>query len=283
MFITYYRLAKPGIIRGNAVTATAGFFLAAQSHFNFALFVAMLAGLSLVIASGCVFNNYIDRGIDKKMARTRQRALVSGAISGRAALLYASLLGVLGTAILGYFTNLLTMFITLTGFVFYVVIYGYWKRKSVHGTLVGSVSGAVPPVVGYTAVSGQLDWAALILFLILVLWQMPHFYAIALYRSKDYAAASIPVLPVKKGVLTTKIQILLYIALFTVAASTLSIFGYASHGYLAVAIVLGVSWLGLGLRGFRAADTNRWAHTMFFYSLIVITVLCTAISVDALV
>lgn len=282
MLKAYYLLTKPGIIRGNALTAAAGFFLAAQADFKFGLLLATLSGLSLIIASACVFNNYIDRGIDKKMIRTHKRALVSGTISGPRALLFASVLGLTGVLLLICFTNALTLGVALTGFVFYVAIYGIYKRRSVHGTLVGSISGAIPPVVGYTAVSNHLDGAALILFIILVCWQMPHFYAIALYRSTDYAKAGIPVLPLIHGLRATRLQILGYITVFTVAAVSLSLFNYLSPGYGVVAVLLGISWFTVGVRGFKVQNIDRWARRMFRYSLLVITLLCAAIAVDSI-
>ncbi|MBA3757677.1 protoheme IX farnesyltransferase [Candidatus Saccharibacteria bacterium] len=281
MLKPYYLLAKPGIIRGNAITATAGFFLASKGNIDFSLYIAMLGGLSLTIASACVFNNYIDRDIDSKMARTKKRALVSGTISVTSALIYALILGIIGAALLALFINLITLAIALIGLFFYVVAYGYFKRHSVYGTLVGSISGAVPPVVGYTSVSGSIDLAAAILFLILVMWQMPHFFAIAIYRFKDYRTAGIPVLPVKKGLLNTKINMFVYIVAFIFTCLALGIFGYTGFTYLLVVLALGFFWLRLGLQGFGAADDRAWAKKMFKSSLLVITLLSLTISLDA--
>ena len=278
---TYYGLTKPGIIRGNAVAAAAGFFLASRGQIHFEVFTAMIVGLSLVIASACVFNNYIDRGIDAKMARTNQRALVQGLLSVRAALSFAIVIGLTGAALLGLFTNLLTLSLALFGFFAYVVLYGVWKRRSVHGTVVGSISGALPPVIGYTAVTGRLDAGAGVLFLILVFWQMPHFYAIAIYRLGDYASANLPVLPGRQGIRATKIQMLVYIMAFILAAVSLNVLGYAGMTYLVVSLLLGLAWLALSLRGFMADGDSLWAHQMFRFSLIVITGLCLVLSLDA--
>ena len=217
MIKDYYSLTKPGIIRGNLITAAAGFFLASKDIVDMKLLLAMLVGTSLVIASGCVLNNYLDISIDKQMARTKKRALVTGTITSKNALIFATILGLSGEIILLIFTNLLTALIGLFGLFVYVIVYGAAKRRSTHGTLVGSLSGAVPPVAGYTAVTGSLDWAALTLFLILVCWQMPHFYAIAIYRYNEYKAAGLPMLPIVKGIRATKLQILNY-CLFFVAA-----------------------------------------------------------------
>ncbi len=240
----------------------------------------MTGGLALVIASACVFNNFIDRDIDKLMARTSQRALVRGAITGRSALSFGTFLGLAGAGLLIYFTNWLTTVIALGGWVAYVVAYGYWKRRSSYGTVVGSLSGAVPPVVGYCAVTGRLDAAALILFLILVMWQMPHFYAIAIFRLQDYQAAKIPVLPAVLGIDATKITMLAYIVGFILAASLLTWLGYAGYSYLVIIIALGLGWFWLGASGLKTIADIRWAKRMFACSLIVLLGFSLTISLE---
>jgi len=280
LFRTYYQLTKPGIIRGNAVPAIAGFFLASRGDVSYWLLLETLLGISLVIASACVYNNYIDREIDRKMARTKNRALVTGAISKRSALAYATVLGLIGFIVLAAYTNWLTVIGGVIGLFFYVVVYGYAKRKSVHGTLVGSISGAMPPVAGYIAVSDHLDAAAITLFLILVFWQMPHFYAIATYRRNDYKAAGLPVLPVVKGIEIAKRDILLYILAFGVAAVSLSFFAHTGPLYFIVAIGLTLFWFMSGFHGFGANDDNSWARKMFGISLLVMLVLCIFISLS---
>ncbi len=275
----YYLLTKPGIIRGNVITAIAGFCLASRGTINFGLLLTALGGLILVIASACVCNNYLDRHIDAKMVRTKRRALASGTVSAHGAILYAGILGILGVVLLLQ-TNYAATVVALIGFASYVILYSYWKRRSAYGTLVGSISGATPPVIGYTAVSGQLDMAALLLFLILVVWQMPHFYAIALYRLHDYQSAGIPVLPAVKGRRTTQRRILAYVAAFIIIAPLLTVFGYTGLTVAAVAVLLGVYWLWLGLQGFKAADIAGWARRMFVFSLIVISALSLVIAAD---
>jgi heme o synthase len=277
----YYRLTKPGIVYGNDLTAGGGFLLASRHHIDIGLLAAMLAGLSLVIASACVFNNYIDRDLDKKMSRTKNRALVSGSISRQNALIFASLLGVGGSIILGFLTNLLTLTVALAALFAYVVLYGIGKRKTVHGTLIGTISGAAPPVVGYAAAKGHLDGAALILYLILVCWQMPHFYAIAMYRLSDYKAAGLPVLPAVKGLRRTKLEILIYTFLFVLSVIALSVSGYTGLVFLIVMAGLGLYWLWRGLAGFNAKNDTRWARQMFGLSLIVLLSLSLMLAVGA--
>ena len=269
MLKSYYYLTKPGIIYGNLITAAAGFLLAAKLNVDWWLLVALLGGTAGVIGSACVFNNYLDRGIDSRMARTKKRALVSGKIRPRAALIYGSALGIIGFLVLGVFTNWLVFAIEFTAFVFYVAIYGWAKRNTSMSTLIGSMPGAAPPVAGYCAVTNHLDGGALILFLILVFWQMPHFYGIALYRYKDYKAAKLPVMSVSHGFLSTKIQALGYIIAFLAAVASLKIFGYAGSAYLVVIGLLGLAWVGLGLRNFNSGDDSRWGRQIFLFSLIV--------------
>lgn len=281
MLKTYYMLTKPGIIMGNVITMAAGFALASQGRFDYLLFLETLLGLGFVIASAGVFNSYLDRAADAKMSRTKDRPLVKGTISSQSALLFATLLGLIGVSILGVFTNLLTVFVAFTGFFVYLVLYAFWKYRSFYGTLVGSVAGAVPPVVGYCAVSNRFDMGAFILFMILLLWQMPHFFAIAIYHIKDYSAASIPVLPIQRGVPATKVQMLFYIVAFTGTAFMLTFLGYTGSVYLIITALLGISWFTLCAFGFNSSNDIQWARKMFIYSLVVIMTLCVTIAFDS--
>lgn len=269
--INYLLLTKPGIILGNLVTLTAGFLLASKGEMLYGLFLATLLGLALIIASACVFNNYIDRQVDQKMQRTKNRPLASGLVSAFHALLFATLLGITGGLILFLYTNLLTLIVASIGFFVYVVLYSLWKCHTIYGTAIGSIAGAIPPVVGYCAVSDRLDTGAFLLFAMLVFWQMPHFFAIALYHFDDYTAANIPVLPIKKGVLRTKIHMTLYIFGFILAATLLTVFHYTGFLYLFVTAILGLTWLGICLKGFKSNGDRLWGRQMFLFSLVLIT------------
>lgn len=279
---TYYMLTKPGIILGNAITTAGGFALASRGHINLWLFLITLLGLSLIVASAGVFNNYIDRYADAKMARTRNRPLVKGTVSSVKALVFATALGIAGAAILGVYTNLLTVAVALAGFFIYLVLYAFMKYRSFYGTLVGSLAGGIPPIVGYCAVSNQLDTGAFLIFMILVLWQMPHFFAIAIYRMDDYAAASIPVLPVEKGTRVTKIHMFFYIIAFIGTAVMLTTTGYMGMTYGLITASLGLVWLGLCAKGFYVEQKQDrvWAYQMFLCSLVVIMTLCIIIPFD---
>jgi protoheme IX farnesyltransferase len=256
--------------------------MAARGQVQPGVFLAMLAGLSLIMASSCIFNNYLDRGIDAKMQRTKYRSLASGTIQARTALIFATVLAVVGALILGFFTTPLALCIALIGMFAYVVVYGIAKRRSVHGTVVGSISGAVPPVVGYVAVTGRMDLGAWLLFLILVLWQMPHFYAIAIFRRDDYAAAHIPVLPIVSGIAKTKLQMFSYIIAFILATSLLTVFHYTGYVYLAVMLIVGLAWLRRSMRGFHAKDNVLWARRLFRFSLLVLLAWSVMISIGPL-
>ncbi|WP_016587868.1 heme o synthase, partial [Yersinia pestis] len=269
MIKQYLQVTKPGIIFGNLISVIGGFLLASKGDIDYPLFLSTLLGVSLVVASGCVFNNYIDRDIDKIMERTKNRVLVKGLIDPKVSLIYASVLGIAGMLLLYVAANALAMMLAVIGFVIYVGVYSlYMKRKSVYGTLIGSLSGAAPPVIGYCAVTGQFDTGALILLLIFSLWQMPHSYAIAIFRFKDYQAANIPVLPVIKGISVTKNHITLYILAFMVATLMLTLSGYAGYKYLVVAAAVSVWWLGMALRGYKATNDSVWARKLFVFSII---------------
>ncbi len=280
-FKRYLLITKPGIILGNLISVAGGFFLASKGSIDPWLLLATALGLSLVIASGCVLNNCIDRDIDQRMERTRNRVLVTGAISLRAALAHGLLLGVLGFATLFLWTNALALAFAAIGFFIYVVLYSLWlKRTSVYGTLVGSLSGAVPPVVGYCAVSNSFDAGAAILLLIFSLWQMPHSYAIAIFRLNDYRAANIPVLPVARGIEATKRHIVLYILAFAAAALMLTVAGFAGYGYLVMALLVSAYWLFIAVSGYGAVDDRLWARKLFAFSIVAISTLSVMMSID---
>ena len=270
---TYLDVTKPGIIMGNAVTAMAGFVIASKSGFDLFLFIQMSIGLSLIIASGCVLNNYIDRNADIQMVRTRNRPLVKKLISPGQALTYAVVLLGLGTTILALYTNWVATGLTLFGFVAYVFVYSYVKYWTVHATFIGSFAGAVPPAVGYCAVRGEFDLGAALIALFVMAWQMPHFFAISIYRMKEYEKAGIPVYPLVRGMLATKVQMLLYLFAFTIVGSLLTLMGYTSSLFLYTLLALSGYWLYLCLKGFTTKVEVKWARQMFFYSLLVITVL----------
>lgn len=274
---SFYEVTKPGIVYGNALNAATGFFLASQGNIAWAVLGVTLVGLSLVVACAGVVNNYIDRDIDGLMERTKKRPIPTGQISGRIALLFASVLGVAGAMVLGLYINTLALGVTLAGLLIYLCLYTPLKRHTPFATEAGSLAGAMPPVVGYVAVTGAFDMGAFALFLLFVFWQMPHFFAIAINREDEYASAKIPVLPITHGLRRTKIHILVYIVAFSVVALSLVYLGLA--GPLSIAVIGGASafWFLLALRSFWAKDERRSARQLFFFSLIVVLLLCVVL------
>ncbi|MDO6672793.1 heme o synthase [Cobetia amphilecti] len=281
MIKDYLRTTKPGIIFGNLITVSGGFFLASGGEVDWALFIATLVGVALIVASGCVFNNCIDRDIDRHMARTQGRALVQGDISLKGAFVFGSVLGLAGFWLLAAMTNLMAMIAVGLGFVIYVGAYSMWlKRGSVYGTLIGSLSGAAPPVVGYLAVTGQADMGALLLLIIFSMWQMPHSYAIAMFRVDDYRAANIPVLPVARGMEHAKRVVTGYIAGFIPVSLLLTLWGYTGIWYLVVATVTGGWWLYLAAWRLKDQPDASWARKLFGFSIIIVMALSLMMSLD---
>lgn len=265
---------KPGILIGNLITFGAGFWLASGGHFDGTLFFMSLFGLAGVIGSACIFNNYIDRALDGKMGRTKKRALVKGTISPAVALVMAAFLGICGNLLLIGGTNILTVFLANLGFAIYIGLYSLLKTKTVYATFIGSLSGAIPPVVGYTSVSQSLDSGAWMLFFLMLFWQMPHFFAIALYRYEDYKRAQVPVLPLSKGVTRTKIEMSLYILLLFPVLIFLTKNGYTGTLFLYVTATLTFLWFALSLKGFVTSQTTLWGKQMFRFSLVLINAIC---------
>ncbi len=264
----YIQLTKPGILRSNLIAAFAGFWVASQGNVQWSLLIYMLIGTTLVMASSCVFNNYLDRNYDGLMERTSGRPLPSGRIAARRVFVYAAILGALGLMVLFLLTNMLAAWLGIVGMIVYVIIYTAWlKRSSTLSTVMGSFSGAMPPVIGYTAVTGSMDAGAWILFGILFLWQPPHFWALGIRRMEEYRAAGFHILPVVKGVHRTKLQMIPYVVLLIPVSLLLYFMDYVGVYYFIAALVLGVVWLLLCLAGFATKDDDRWAKRNFIFSI----------------
>ncbi|MDQ2973251.1 MAG: heme o synthase [bacterium] len=281
MLRAYLKLTKPGVMLGNLITTIAGFLFASNGHINWLLFVTTTSGTALVISSACVINNYLDQDIDSKMERTKNRPLVSGEVKPNLALLFGVVIGVLGILTLILWTNWLVVGVGVFGFITYVWLYGaLGKRRSVHGTLVGSVSGAAPILAGYVAATNSLDATALILFLILFFWQMPEFYSISIYRKKEYAAAGVPVSSVVRGVAVTKSQIYMYTVLTVISILALALMSSASTMYFIIMLALSLYWLKVTFEGTSTKNDNVWAKRNFRMSLVLLVVFSILISIN---
>lgn len=282
MIRKYISLTKTGIIRGNLMVGTAGFLFAASGNVDWWLLLTFLAGTGMIIASGCVFNNVLDRDIDRRMKRTENRALVTGDISVRGALIFAIVLGVIGPLLLLLYVNTLTCILGLLGLFFYVVVYGIAKRSTPLSTIIGSLPGAVPPAAGYVAVTGVFDAAAAVLFLTMALWQMPHFYAISIYRRDDYAAAKLPVWSVAHGLAAARNHVVAFAVLYLLTIPLLWLWGGTSLSYLVVMSLAALWWLWLTLRGTQlgSKDLPKWAKQVFGTSLLIILIWSLVLSLN---
>ncbi len=271
----FLALTKIRIVMSNMMTVFTGMFLAAYYEevnlfSNLQLVILGLLGAVLLIAGSCSLNNYIDRDIDHLMDRTTERPTAIGKIPERQTLLFGLLLSTLGILFL-LFVSFTCALIGFVGLIFYVVIYTMWtKRTTSLNTIVGSVSGAVPPLIGWAAIDSSLHPIAWVLFLMMFIWQPPHFLALAIKRCEEYRKAGIPMLPVVAGITVTKRQMVFYVlALIPISLLLSPVLGPV---YTIVTAMLGAGWLALAIYGFLIKDDMKWARLMFLYSLNYLTI-----------
>jgi len=274
------KTVKTGIIKSNLIPMFAGLTLALYTY-GFSpleklpdiLFTAI--GTALVIASAGVFNNLYDRDIDAKMERTKNRPTVTEDINPTTAFWLGIVMALIGIGSLALATPLAAV-LGFLGLFFYIVPYTMWsKRRTVYNTEIGSISGAMPPLIGWAAIYPDITHPAVIgLFIVMIIWQMPHFYAIAIRKHDDYKAADVPMLPVAKGFKRTYIQTNFYLIIL-IATSLL--FNSLSLGLTLVSLILGIIWLILNNSSSRKQDKEKWATSMFVYSLIYMTVLFSTV------
>ncbi|WP_049628418.1 heme o synthase [Bacillus sp. JFL15] len=280
----FLSLIKIGIVNSNLITTFTGMWLALHISGlsflgNLNTVLLTLIGSSLIIAGSCAVNNYYDRDIDHLMERTKVRPTVTGKIQPNQALWSGILLIALGLIML-LMTTVMAAVIGFIGVFTYVVLYTMWtKRRYTINTVVGSVSGAVPPLIGWTAVEGHIGVVAWVLFMILFIWQIPHFLALAIKKTEDYRAANIPMLPVVHGFEVTKRQIIVWIACLLPLPFFLGSLGLP---LVILGTLLNVGWLVLGLMGFRMKNIMKWATLMFVYSLNYMTIYFVAMVVFTL-
>lgn len=274
---SFLQLIKPGITISNSMTAGAGFILASsQVGFDPLRFVATVLGIALVIASACVANNMIDRNIDARMKRTKGREIAAGKISLPVAAGYSAGLAIAGFGLLYVLTNWYAVLFGVLAFVWYVVIYGWAKRATSLSTIIGAVCGALPPMAGYVAATGVIDATAWWLFALMMVWQLPHFYAIAMFRAEDYRLANIPVWSVKYGLDSTKRQIYFWIIAFFALAPILSVTSATGWVYFVAMLAVGSYWIWQAGRNFDIEDDVKWARRQFGISLLVLLTMSLA-------
>jgi len=262
----YYLVTKPGIVRGNAVHALAGALFASAGVVLWKELLGVLVGTSLIIASACVANNYMDRGIDSRMKRTKKRPSVTGLIPLRSAMIYLTVLLAAGLAVLYFTTNLIVISLGLIAYVMYVFVYGWAKRHTIHSTVIGAIPGAIPAMAGYVAIAGELSIGAWLIFLLIFAWQMPHFYAISVFRRSEYEAAGLPVLGVVKPLTIVKQHMLSYMLLYALVITLLITTRIV--GSVAGLLLLAGSAYWVSVYFNKKTDESKWALSVFLASLV---------------
>ncbi len=269
----YYDLTKPKVVALILFTALVGMLLASPGMVPWQPLAFGLLGIGLASAAGAALNHVVDQRIDAVMERTRNRPLPAGDMDTPHALFFALTLAGLSVLLLGTLVNPLTALLTFSAFIGYAVIYTmYLKRRTPQNIVWGGLAGAAPPLLGWTAVTGEVHTNALLLVLLIFVWTPPHFWALAIKRREEYARAGIPMLPVTHGVAFTKLQVLIY-SLMLLAVSLLPFMNRMSGLlYLAGALVLGVGFVFQALRLWRS-DDDRYAMRTFGYSILYLTAL----------
>ncbi|MFZ4453945.1 heme o synthase [Salibacterium aidingense] len=279
------KTVKTGIIKSNLFPMAAGLSLALYTYQLGILeklpeIICAFLGSILVMGAAGAFNNLYDRDIDAIMERTKDRPTVTGEISPAAVLWLASGMSIAGIGILVLATPL-AAFLGFLGIFFYVVPYTIWsKRRTVYNTEIGSISGAMPPLIGWAAMYPDISHPAVLgLFVITVIWQMPHFYAIAIRKHEEYRAAGVPMLPVVKGVQRTYIQTNAYLVILIGISFLL---GTLSLGLMLVSLLLSIAWLVLSMYGSKKMDPEKWAKAMFIFSLVHMTIFFSTVIIYSL-
>ncbi|MCB1932828.1 heme o synthase [Accumulibacter sp.] len=276
----FFELCKPRVNSLIVFTAMIGMFLAAPAYPPFGLFVAASVGIALVAGAAAAINCLIEQEIDARMARTRARPTARGEVSARETLTLATLVGGLGLWILHAFVNPLTMWLTLATFLGYAVIYTVvLKPATPMNIVIGGASGAMPPLLGWAAITGQVGAEALVLFLIIFIWTPPHFWALACYRCAEYAKSGLPMLPVTHGIRLTCLHSLLYVVMLTGATVLPYTLGMSGPWYLAAALVLDGIFILYSITLWRDYS-DKLARLTFRYSIIYLTLLFAALLGD---
>ncbi|HEY4998676.1 MAG TPA: heme o synthase [Usitatibacter sp.] len=276
----FWRLTKPRVVYLIVFTAMIGMLLATPGLPPAGLFIAATLGIALVAGAAAAFNCLVEQKIDATMARTRGRPTVMGTISSSQVVIFAGVMGGLGLAILWHEVNPLTMWLTLATFVGYAVIYTViLKPATPQNIVIGGASGAMPPLLGWAAITGDVTFQPLLLFLIIFAWTPPHFWALALYRRHEYARAGVPMLPVTHGEAFTRFHLLLYTLLLTAATLLPFASGMAGFFYLGMALVLDAAFLGYAIAIWRRYS-DALAKRTFAYSIFYLAMLFAALMVD---
>lgn len=276
----YLELTKPRVVALITFTAMVGMLLATPGMVPWEILLFGSLGIALMAGSAAAVNHLVDRQVDAVMARTRHRPLPSGHLESRQVLSFALVIGMIGLSLLLVFTNSLTAVLTFASLIGYAVIYTlFLKRATPQNIVIGGAAGAAPPLLGWTAVTGQVDSGALLLFLIIYVWTPPHFWALAIHRRHDYANADIPMLPVTHGVAFTRLHILLYTILLFLVTLLPFLTGMSGWIYLVGAVLLGLRFLSYAARLYATGD-DRLAMPTFGFSIAYLFGLFAALMLD---
>lgn len=260
-------LTKPGVTRMVVATTACGAAIVPGAVRDWGKLGWAVLGTALIVASANSLNMYLEGDTDALMARTRNRPIPSGRLAPEIALFFGVALAFIGLPVLDFLVNPLTAFIGGFALLSYVLLYTPMKRVSSLAVWIGAIPGAVPPLMGWTSVTGTLDGAGLSLFFLLFIWQIPHFHAIALFRTEDYRRAGLVVLPAERGVRHTK-RVIVLLAVVQLAVSALpAVYGLGGTAYVVSAAVLGVLYLVWAILGLREDAGAKWARSLFFASL----------------
>ena len=276
----YLELCKPNVVALMLLTSLIGMLLATDQTVPITVLIFGNLGIALCAGSAAAVNHIVDRHVDDKMARTLNRPLAQGRLKTENAVIFALITGMLGMAILLVFTNVLTAWLTLASLVGYAFVYTmFLKRATPQNIVIGGLAGAAPPLLGWTAVTGEVHHNALLLVLIIFAWTPPHFWALAVHRKDEYAKAKIPMLPVTHGEYYTKINILLYILLLIVVTTMPYLTGMFGWLYLVSSLLLGLGFLYWAIVMLRSKGGNSGMKT-FQYSIVYLMVLFAVMLVD---
>ncbi|HKQ68101.1 MAG TPA: heme o synthase [Polyangiaceae bacterium] len=273
-------LAKPRIT-ALVITTTAGGLWLAPVKIGALTIALTLVGTVFIVAGANALNMYLERAVDARMDRTRDRPLPAGRLSPKVALWFGVLVSVIAVPILAIGVNAVTALLAVLANLSYVLAYTPLKQRSHHALLVGAVPGAMPPLLGWTAATGQIGAGGLVLFAILFLWQVPHFLAISIFRRDDYARAGLLVMPNVVGVRATKHGIVRYLFALVAVSLLLVPLGVEGRGYLVGAGVLGIAFFGWGCYGLAEGAGNRWARSLFAVSIVYLVLLFCALVTQA--
>lgn len=276
----YYRITKPRVVALIMFTAVAGMFLAVAGMPDLVTLIFATLGIGLAAAAGAAVNHVLDEDKDAKMVRTKNRPLPTGRLQTRSALVFACVLAAISMLVLTVAVNTLTAILTFASLIGYAVIYTvFLKHATPQNIVIGGAAGAMPPVLGWTSMTGEPNSDAFLLFLIIFCWTPPHFWALALYRHKDYQNAEIPMLPVTHGQEFTRLHILLYTVLLVAVSIMPFATGMFGVIYLIASLVLGAIFIGFAIRLFRNYS-DILARKMFRYSIQYLTILFALMLVD---